>query len=91
MEQFRGGSVLPQHPLLAVGRRGEKGSWRWGRLSPGEEVAVLRLLAGLSWPPALPPLTVSSFVPHFTAFSSRARRQTPSRTAPPACHYRLGR
>ena len=43
-------------------------------------MATLRLPAGLSWPPGLPPLIAWSFVPHFRTFSSGARHQTPSHT-----------
>lgn len=71
---------------------GTRAWWRQGpSLSPGEEVALLWLLAGLCWPPELPPLTASSFVLQFRVFSSRAWCQTPSRTPSPAGQYWLGR
>lgn len=78
--------------LQSVGGRGDKGSVVVGlSLSSAEEVAMLRLLAGLSWPPAPPPSIASSFVLHFRAFSSRARCQTSSHSPSPACHYCPGR
>lgn len=53
-------------------------------------MAVLRLLAGPAWPPALPALIALSFVPHFRALSSRAGCQTPSRTPSPSLLLRPG-
>lgn len=78
--------------LLAVGRRGHKGSVAAGpSLSSAEEVATLQLLAGLSRSPALPSLIAASFVLHFRAFSSTAQCQTPSHCPSPACHSYSGR